>query len=89
MFDTDQQECLTVVAEYLSKNQKPSLHTKIPLQNNRATLEVLSTCKPVMLYNAKTDVRQNKYLTKVAKETQHSIHSNTTFNCSRKGNWDT
>jgi PAS domain S-box-containing protein len=65
-FLNEEQECLIVVAEYLAKNQKPSLNTKIPLQNNQATLEVLSTRKPVMLLDAKSDSRQNEYLSKVA-----------------------
>ena len=63
-----EREHLIVVAEYLSQNQKPSLNTKIPLKNNQATREVLTARKPVMLYDAKSDSRQNKYLTEIAKE---------------------
>ncbi len=59
---------LTVVAEYRANNQKPSLNTTIPLQGNKATNEVITTRKPVMLFNAQNDSRQNKHLTKLAAE---------------------
>lgn len=59
---------LTVVAEYRIKSQKSSLNIDIPLQDNQATKEVITTRKPVMLFNAQTDSRQNKHLTKIAEE---------------------
>ena len=69
LLDKDEKS-LKIVAENLSQNQKPSLHTVIPLENNQATLEVLSTRKPVLLLDAKTDSRQNKFLTKIAESHQ-------------------
>jgi PAS domain S-box-containing protein len=61
---------LTVVAEHLARNQKPSLGTIIPLENNEASQFVLNNRQPVMMINAQTDSRQGHFLHKIAEKHQ-------------------
>jgi PAS domain S-box-containing protein len=54
----EKRDQLTIVAEYLTAGRLPALGTVIPIENNPATQEVITSKKPLVIPDAQTDPRQ-------------------------------